>query len=163
MTTNNPPVEQCDLLPCPFCGSEIVESVAPSLGRSNWRMVCDDCGAEGPLGKSDVPFDDMPDDTAIAAWNSRATHAQPDREAIARVIASKLKGLFGAAMLRDVCLELADALISAALAGDRGVIEACARVAECHSDDRPRRDGIDWNDGYQDGCRGAAAAIRNLP
>ena len=53
------------------------------------------------------------------------------------------------------------ALISSDLIVDRGaVIEECARVAESHSDDRPRREGIDWNDGYQDGCRGAAAAIR---
>ena len=38
-----------------------------------------------------------------------------------------------------------------------------AMHAECHSDDRPGRDrNFDWNDGYIDGCRGAAAAIRAL-
>ena len=36
-----------------------------------------------------------------------------------------------------------------------------AKVAECHSDDRPRRDSMDWNDGFIDGCRGAADAIRS--
>jgi hypothetical protein len=39
--------------------------------------------------------------------------------------------------------------------------EECAKVAESHSDDRGGRDRpFDWHDGYQDGCRGAAAAIR---
>jgi hypothetical protein len=41
-------------------------------------------------------------------------------------------------------------------------IEAAAKVALCHSDDRPRRDSMDWNDGYIDGCRGASEAIRAL-
>lgn len=40
-------------------------------------------------------------------------------------------------------------------------IERAAAIARCHSDDRPRRDNIDWNDGYQDGCKGASAAIYN--
>lgn len=43
------------------------------------------------------------------------------------------------------------------------VRERAAKMAECHFDDRPRRDGMDWNDGYQDGCRGAAQAIRSMP
>jgi hypothetical protein len=42
-------------------------------------------------------------------------------------------------------------------------IEEAAKVAECHSDDRGGRDRhFDWHDGYQDGCRGAATAIRSL-
>lgn len=47
--------------------------------------------------------------------------------------------------------------IALALMEERG---RAATVAYCHSDDRPRRDNMDWNDGYVDGCRGAAAAIR---
>jgi hypothetical protein len=35
-------------------------------------------------------------------------------------------------------------------------------VAFCHSDDRPRRDNMDWNEGYIDGCRGASYAIRAM-
>ena len=40
-------------------------------------------------------------------------------------------------------------------------VERCAVIAEAHSDDRPNI-GHDyrWHDGYQDGCRGAATAIR---
>jgi hypothetical protein len=41
--------------------------------------------------------------------------------------------------------------------------ERCAKVAECHADDRPRRDSFQWNDGYMDACRGAAAALRLPP
>lgn len=42
-------------------------------------------------------------------------------------------------------------------------LELAAVHAECHSDDRRGRDrNFDWNDGYIDGCRGAAAAIRAL-
>jgi hypothetical protein len=57
-----------------------------------------------------------------------------------------------------------DARISALEAENerlRKALENAAIVAECHSDDRPGRDRpFDWNDGYIDGCRGAAAAIR---
>lgn len=43
------------------------------------------------------------------------------------------------------------------------VLELAAVHAECAADDRPGRDrNFDWNDGYIDGCRGAAAAIRDL-
>ena len=34
-----------------------------------------------------------------------------------------------------------------------------ADIALCHSDDRPRRYSMDWNDGYIDGCKGASDAI----
>ncbi len=40
--------------------------------------------------------------------------------------------------------------------------QRAALHAACHSDARPRRDSMDWNEGYMDGCRGAAAAIRAL-
>lgn len=54
-------------------------------------------------------------------------------------------------------LKHADAVIRAALLSMAGHL---SDVVNCHSDDRPRRDGIDWNDGYQDGCKGAARALR---
>ena len=39
-------------------------------------------------------------------------------------------------------------------------LELAAVHAECAADDRPGRDrNFDWNDGYIDGCRGAADAI----
>ena len=47
--------------------------------------------------------------------------------------------------------------------GAEDMRERAAMYAECHSDDRAGRDRhLDWNDGYIDGCRGAAAAIRKL-
>lgn len=49
--------------PCPFCsGKSFAES--PSLGRSHWNVVCDDCGASGPHGHDDQ--------MAIRQWNIRA-------------------------------------------------------------------------------------------
>lgn len=38
--------------------------------------------------------------------------------------------------------------------------ERDAKVAECHSDDRPYRSDMDWNDGYIDACHQVAQAIR---
>lgn len=46
--------------------------------------------------------------------------------------------------------------IAAAILAER---ERCALVALCHADDRPRRYGMDWNDGYMDACKGAHDAI----
>lgn len=50
---------------------------------------------------------------------------------------------------------------------EREVIERAAKVAECAFDDRPRsrvghHSQMDWEDGYREGTRAAAAAIRNL-
>ena len=39
--------------------------------------------------------------------------------------------------------------------------EACALHARAAFDDRPRREGIDWNDGFDDGTKAAEAAIRS--
>ena len=38
-------------------------------------------------------------------------------------------------------------------------VQRAADIALCHSDDRPRRYSMDWNDGYIDGCKGASDAI----
>lgn len=38
-------------------------------------------------------------------------------------------------------------------------MQRAAEVALCHSDDRPRRYSMDWNDGYIDGGKGASDAI----
>ena len=38
-------------------------------------------------------------------------------------------------------------------------MQRAADIALCHSDDRPRRYSMDWNDGYIDGCKGASDAI----
>lgn len=47
--------------------------------------------------------------------------------------------------------------------GREDMREEAAKVAECHSDDRLGRDRhFEWNDGYIDGCRGSAAAIRKM-
>lgn len=45
---------------------------------------------------------------------------------------------------------------------DQVTLERAAAVAECHSDERSRHYSMDWSDGYIDGCRGAAAAIRAI-
>lgn len=42
----------------------------------------------------------------------------------------------------------------------QGMREA-AEIARCHSDERPYRYSMDWNDGYIDGCRDAGEAIIN--
>lgn len=44
----------------------------------------------------------------------------------------------------------------------RLALEEAAKVAESHSDDKPSQCNTDWNDGYDDGCEGAAASIRAL-
>jgi hypothetical protein len=42
-------------------------------------------------------------------------------------------------------------------------LEEAAKAVEAHADDRGGRDRpFDWHDGYMDGCRFAAAAIRAL-
>jgi Lar family restriction alleviation protein len=57
-TTDTP----AELLPCPFCGSDDVESY---LGRGSAFIRCDDgCGAEGPHCDSEP--------CAIERWNTRA-------------------------------------------------------------------------------------------
>jgi len=59
---------------------------------------------------------------------------------------------YGFGLRWDVAVET----IAKAILAER---DRCAIIAICHSDDRPRRDGLDWNDGYIDGCRGAHDAI----
>ncbi len=55
---------------CPFCGCANCYAASPSLGQRYWRVVCDDCGAEGPPKGRDMEADDC-DADAIAAWNKR--------------------------------------------------------------------------------------------
>ena len=38
-------------------------------------------------------------------------------------------------------------------------MQRAADIALCHSDNRPRRYSMDWNDGYIDGCKGTTDAI----
>ena len=38
-------------------------------------------------------------------------------------------------------------------------MQRAADIALCHSDNRPRRYNMDWNDGYIDGCKGASDDI----
>ena len=69
-----------ELKPCPFCGAhnrgDILDiyPASPSLGQNKWRVVCDDCGAEGPT----VPAHnaDNPDELCERAWNTRADDAE---------------------------------------------------------------------------------------
>ena len=66
--------------------------------------------------------------------------------------------------MRDAILHKTPAHAQAALEayGREKVREGmrmAADIALCHSDDRPRRYSMDWNDGYIDGCKGASDAI----
>ena len=57
-----------EALPCPWCsGKGFAQS--PSLGHSSWRVICDDCCAEGPTVPS-YNVDD-PEAFCIIAWNNR--------------------------------------------------------------------------------------------
>jgi Lar family restriction alleviation protein len=56
--------------PCPFCDGQAY-SEPPGLGRSRWQVVCDDCGAKGPV----VGRKDADEANAVAAWNTRARSA----------------------------------------------------------------------------------------
>ena len=51
-----------ELLPCPFCGSFLLEVV--SNGHDSEFVECQDCGASGP---ADVDYS-----AASEAWNRRA-------------------------------------------------------------------------------------------
>lgn len=72
-------VEVTELKPCPFCGAtntpmmDNVYPASPSYGRDYWRVVCDDCSAEGPRSRKrgDDGFDD-----SITLWNTRASDAR---------------------------------------------------------------------------------------
>ena len=80
-TDNPPPVEQCDLLPCPnpWCAGEEGVSVSVHTLTGRWHICCDDCMIEKPWGDTEAE--------AVAAWNARplTTRPQHDREAIARL------------------------------------------------------------------------------
>lgn len=64
--TSTTPLTEGEMLACPWCGGRAYPQ-SPSLGRSAWSVVCDDCGAEGPPTTSD----DAGEAAAIAAWNER--------------------------------------------------------------------------------------------
>lgn len=64
-----------ELKPCPFCGGKDVDEAGPSLGCSRWRIVCDDCGAEGPPHGTEQSTEYHPSE-AISAWNTRASEAR---------------------------------------------------------------------------------------
>ena len=59
---------------CPFCGCTNVNLISPSLGRSSWTVVCDDCCAEGPT----VPTYNSGEAEYVAAlaWNGRTALSQ---------------------------------------------------------------------------------------
>jgi hypothetical protein len=52
-------------VPCRFCGSPECRADAP--GISLWRVACDNCGAHGPLARSE--------EEAVARWNQPAAEA----------------------------------------------------------------------------------------
>lgn len=54
----------------------------------------------------------------------------------------------------------ARSLLDAHQRGRREGMEEAASVARCAFDDRPRRDSMDWNDGFDDGTKAAEYAIR---
>ena len=61
-----------DLLPCPFCGCDLVLVYVDEWGCG--VAECDSCGAEGPLaGRSSAPLtDDHKLALAAQLWNRRA-------------------------------------------------------------------------------------------
>lgn len=63
-------------IPCPFCGSDSAFPASPSLGQRYWRVVCDDCGAEGPPVGTEQSFETDADQPCIDAWNNRPTQGQ---------------------------------------------------------------------------------------
>jgi Lar family restriction alleviation protein len=79
-----------EALHCPFCGGEDVDTVGPSLGCPRWRVVCDDCGSEGPPRGTGQAFDENADAEAIAAWNLRAQAAPSDVGTIAERITAAI-------------------------------------------------------------------------
>ena len=65
-----------DLLPCPFCGSTNLRS---EFSGSQGYIECNECGTQGPCDERAAdPICDY--DAAYAAWNRRATLAQPEPE-----------------------------------------------------------------------------------
>jgi hypothetical protein len=57
-----------ELLPCPFCGSDIV-----GCGRMMNCVFCSNCGTAGPPCSSKALY--------VAAWNTRAKSAKIDKRA----------------------------------------------------------------------------------
>lgn len=64
-----------ELKPCPWCSCKTPYAASPSLGQSYWRVVCDDCGAEGPPMGKDMSAPDC-DAACITAWNTRADNVR---------------------------------------------------------------------------------------
>lgn len=111
-----------------------------------------------------MTYSEIPDDIKIAAWDAFIA-GERDHGARVTHIANALLAerercradLFGDEEKPRYTTKRLRLEIARARADER---EQCALIAHCHSDDRPRRDGMDWNDGYMDGCKGAAEAIR---
>lgn len=91
---------QDELKPCPWCSCKTPYAASPSLGQSYWRVVCDDCGAEGPPWGKDMIAPDC-DAACITAWNTRADDAELTR---LRAENKALRGALELAMPVGVCL-----------------------------------------------------------
>lgn len=95
----NAPALDAALLPCPFCGGQVVASVSHG-STFRWRKF-DGCCADGPEVRHDTLTNDQEAATAdsrrraIEAWNSRAllTTPQPDaRDAAAVIVNAAMLG-----------------------------------------------------------------------
>ncbi len=131
MTYNPLPVEQCDLQPA-------IEALCHRLRSLNWQVMTEVGLMPDTIGEEAAAMIEILADRL-------ATRAQPDREAIARIIQGAIEGLDHVSGATDSILALSD----------RGVIEACARIVDQSYSPLA-------NSETQDAIRGIAAAIRKL-
>ena len=132
--------------------------------------------AEGRLDASELVG-------VVEGWKARAETAEAERdEARAQAAEARMDVVamseMAAALIEDMSKstgttwgQLKAAVRALGDLGDRHALQAYGRekvregmrmaadIALCHSDDRPRRYSMDWNDGYIDGCKGASDAI----
>lgn len=86
MTAPSQTPEAAGLVPCPFCGGDMINTRSQEMteGPAYYWHKCETCGAESE--------GDYGEDVAVTAWNRRAAPASPlpggvDRNALIDVIA----------------------------------------------------------------------------
>lgn len=63
-------VDELEIYPCPFCGSEDVHVVDIFSNRSDYYVRCEDCRSSGPSVNPDTDNWDVSKDEAIELWNA---------------------------------------------------------------------------------------------